>query len=62
MPSSRESSQPSLMCPVLAGGFFTTRATWKLHIYIYIYIYIHIHVHMYIHIYEIFVKLQTYIF
>ena len=36
MPSSRESSQPrikptSLTSPAVAGGFFTTSATWEAH-------------------------------
>ena len=41
-PSSRGSSQPSdqtrsvmfVMFPALAGGFFTTSATWKAHIHV----------------------------
>ena len=40
MPSSRGSSRPrdqtrSLMSPALAGGFFTTSATWEALMYIY---------------------------
>ena len=31
-----EKEHVSLMSPALAGGFFTTSATWEAHIYMYI--------------------------
>ena len=39
-------NQHLLMSPALAGGFFTTRATWEVHIYLCTYMDLHLHAHL----------------